>query len=53
MSSSSIVKLEVEPSSRGNALMQAFYDNDGFLDSDDEEEVEVPQKAFLEVLKLD
>jgi len=40
-----LIKLEVEPSSRGSALMQAFYDNDGFLDSDEEEEVEVPQQT--------
>ena len=38
-----IMKMEVEPSSSGNALMKAFYEADAFLDSDDEEEeVAVP-----------
>lgn len=32
------MKLEVIPSTRGNALMKSFYDNEGFLDSDDEDD---------------
>lgn len=38
------IKLEVEPSSQGNALLQQFYDEDGFVDSDDSED-EAPVKA--------
>jgi hypothetical protein len=33
-----LMKLEVEPSTRGSAMMKAFYDTDAFLDSDDDEE---------------
>lgn len=41
-----IMKMEVEPASNSNALMQAFYDADAFIDSDDDEEsVELPKVA--------
>ena len=39
-----VMKMEVEPSNTGNALMKAFYEADAFLDSDDDEEVELPTK---------
>lgn len=39
-----VMKMEVEPSTTGNALMKAFYEADAFLDSDDDEEVELPAK---------
>jgi len=41
-----ILKMEIEPSTTGNALMKAFYEADAFLDSDDEEDdVELPKVA--------
>jgi hypothetical protein len=40
-----VLKMEVEPSSTGNALMKAFYEADAFLDSDEDEEVELPTKT--------
>jgi hypothetical protein len=49
-----IMKMEVEPSSSGNALMKAFMEEEGFLDSDsDEDEVAMPvKKATKEVKKV-
>ncbi|ADO67406.1 hypothetical protein crov372 [Cafeteria roenbergensis virus] len=40
-----IQKMEVEPSTAGNALMKEFYETDAFIDSDDEEDVELPPSA--------
>jgi len=38
-------KIEVEPKSGGNALMKAFYDEDAFLDSDEDEAVEATKSS--------
>lgn len=41
-----IIKIEVEPSTKGSALMKDFYETDAFIDSDDEDEdVELPPSA--------
>jgi hypothetical protein len=43
-----LMKLEVEPSTRGSALMKAFYDTDAFVDSDNEEEVTVSKPSKVD-----
>mgnify|MGYP004005799415 CR=1 FL=1 len=42
-----IVKIEVEPSKSNNGLYQSFYNNDTFLDSDDEDDQDTKLPATV------